>query len=259
MGISGADGGLAALNAASGAGLVIAAVRNAAERTGTDFGYLLAQARVESGLNPAAKAGTSSARGLYQFTNATWMDTVRRHGAAHGLGWAADAIKSGTAGAGTAARATILSLRDNADAAALMAGEFARDNGAVLEKKLGRAVGATELYMAHFLGAGGAVTFLKSLAEAPGAVAASVVPAAAAANRSVFYGRDGAARTVSEVFARFEGKIEGVAPTQRVPVPIDPAVPMERGQAVPAGGNALPVADVSRARLAYMLLAELGA
>jgi hypothetical protein len=232
---------------------VTAVVRNAAARTGTDFHYLLAQARVESGLNPLAKAATSSARGLYQFTNATWLDTVRRHGADHGLGWAADAIKGGAAKAGSAARETILSLRDNAEAAALMAGEFARDNGAILEKKLGRAVGATDLYMAHFLGAGGAGSFLGALARTPGAAAASVLPAAAAANLSVFFASDGSARSLAQVYARFAAKIEA---------PVGPiaagSASGARGNVAPASGTSLPVADVSRARMAYLLLAELG-
>jgi hypothetical protein len=243
MNIAGSIDGLA--QRASG---VVAVVRDAAARTGTDFSYLLAQARVESGLNPNAKAKTSSARGLYQFTNATWLETVRKHGAEHGLGWAADAIKAGAAGAGTAARATILSLRDNAEAAALMAGEFAQDNAAILERKLGRAAGATELYMAHFLGPGGAAKFLGTLAISPGMAAASVVPAAAAANRSVFYEKDGSPRSLEAVFARFAAKIEAPSPNHPLP-------PAERGNPVPPTGNSLPV---SQARLAYMLLAELG-
>jgi hypothetical protein len=250
MNIAGSIDGLA-----QRAGGVVAVVRDAAARTGTDFSYLLAQARVESGLNPVAKARTSSARGLYQFTNSTWLETVRKHGAEHGLGWAADAIKSGAAGAGTAARATILSLRDNAEAAALMAGEFAQDNGAVLQKKLGRAVGSTELYMAHFLGAGGAAKFLGALAVSPGLAAASVVPAAAAANRAVFFEKDGSPRSLEAVFARFAAKIEGPRSPLTAKAVSRPLPQEERGSGVPGGGNALPV---SQARLAYMLLAELG-
>ena len=230
------------------AGSVVATVRNAAARTGTDFAYLMAQARVESGLNHRAQAQTSSARGLYQFTNATWLETVRKHGAEHGLGWAADAIANGSARAGSAARDTILGLRDNAEAAALMAGEFASDNGARLEKQLGRAVGTTDLYMAHFLGAGGAVKFLGVLAAAPATAAAAIMPAAAAANRAVFYHRDGSARTVAEVYDRFAAKLG----TVQTPLPArqgsGPTSP-ERGEAS---------VDVARARLAYMLLAELG-
>ncbi|MBC7521247.1 MAG: transglycosylase SLT domain-containing protein [Sandarakinorhabdus sp.] len=243
-------------------GSITAIVRDAAARTGMDFSYLLAQARVESGLDPQAKAATSSARGLYQFTNATWLETVRKHGAEHGLGWAADAIKQGAAGAGSAARATILALRDNAEAAALMAGEFAHDNGAILEKKLGRAAGATELYMAHFLGAGGAGKFLTALAVSPGLAAASGGPAGAAANAAVFFAKDGSPRSLADVFARFAAKIEGAgeAPVSSLAARSSHPLPRpERGNAVPVAGTVLPVADATRARLAYMLLAELGA
>lgn len=243
-------------------GSIAAVVRDAATRTGMDFSYLLAQARVESGLNPRAKAATSSARGLYQFTNATWLETVRKHGADHGLGWAADAIKQGAAGAGSAARATILALRDNAEAAALMAGEFAQDNRARLEAKLGRAVGSTDLYMAHFLGAAGAGKFLAAMAVSPGAAAASVVPAAAATNRNVFFNKDGSARSLADVFDRFAAKIEALPAAPRPASTMAPHGDVNRslpGKPVPPGGTALPVADAARARLAYMLLAELGA
>ncbi|MFZ4687928.1 MAG: transglycosylase SLT domain-containing protein [Polymorphobacter sp.] len=281
MGTGAAIGGLTRQGGAAAAAQIAASVRNAAARTGTDFGYLMAQARVESGLNPTAKAATSSARGLYQFTNATWLDTVRKHGAEHGLGWAADAIAGGAARAGSAARATILSLRDNAEAAALMAGEFAQDNAEVLERKLGRAVGATDLYMAHFLGAGGAAKFLAALATAPGMAAAALLPAAAAANRGVFYARDGAARSVGEVYARFGAKL-GVPLTPHSasalsrPLPELEMTPSRRRERVvtplPLGQVAESTSPAAvgdafastgevrgdRARLAYMLLAELG-
>lgn len=237
---------------ARAADAVVATVRDAAARTGVDFAYLLAQAKIESGLDPDARATTSSARGLFQFTASTWLETVRRHGAGHGLGWAADALSNGTAAAGTAARTAILALRHDAEAASLMAGEFARDNGRRIEARLGRAAGATDLYMAHFLGAGGATQFLKALAASPGAPAASVSPAAARANHSVFFGRDGHARSVAEVYQRFAAKLEGggAAPLHRA------AVPVMIADASPAMPH--PTAPPNAARAAYMLLAELG-
>ena len=60
---------------------VMDAMQNASVRTGVDFDYLVDVARVESGYNPTAKASTSSARGLYQFTKQTWLATLERHGA----------------------------------------------------------------------------------------------------------------------------------------------------------------------------------
>ncbi len=60
--------------------------RRRIERTGVDFSYLLAQARIESGLDPSAQARTSSASGLFQFIDQTWLSTLDRHGEALGYG-----------------------------------------------------------------------------------------------------------------------------------------------------------------------------
>ena len=143
-----------------------------------------------------------------------------------------------------------------------MAGEFARDNGAALEAKLGRAAGATDLYMAHFLGAGGASKFLGAMQKAPDTAAAALFPAAAAANRRVFYAADGAARSLAQVYARFEAKLSvGDRPSVTDPSPRSRLTlagrPLRRGRGkvCRASGTSLPV---SQARLAYMLLAELG-
>ncbi len=237
---------------------VTATVRAAAEATGVDFSYLLAQARLESGLDPAAQARTSSARGLYQFTSGTWLDMVAKHGAEAGLGWAADALKSGAAKAGSAARATILGLRDDAGAAALMAGSLARDNSAALEHRLGHAAGATELYLAHFLGSGGAGHFLSALAADPGQSAARVSPAAARANGHIFYHRDGSARTLAEVYQRFAAKLDPVIPaqagTQAVVATADSAAYESALGSRLRGNDGVKVA----AQTAYALLAELG-
>ena len=249
----------------------------AATRTGVDFDYLLAQARLESGLNPNAAATTSSARGLYQFTRGTWLDTVRKHGAEHGLGWAADALK---AGADPATRAAILDLRRDPEASASMAAAFASDNAAYLQARIGREPNATDLYMAHFLGPHGAARFLNAKDADPGAVAAAAAPAAAVANVAVFTARGGRARTLAEVYDRFttklalpyslfrEGLEVGAEPLLRVSMtrtnlrqaarartqPL-PEAGAGQGNYRPQTGNKLPQA----ARLAYLLLAELGA
>ncbi|MEN9931595.1 MAG: hypothetical protein RIS17_168 [Pseudomonadota bacterium] len=227
---------------------VVAAIAQAAQRTGVDFSYLLANARAESGLDPMARARTSSASGLFQFTDATWLAMVARHGDKHGLGWAADALKSG---AGGAMRQTILQLRHDAGAAAAMAGEFTRDNAARLEGALGRAAGAADLYLAAFFGAGGAITFLKSMAAAPGMAAASLLPAAAAANRSTFFHADGRARSLAEVHDVVSARISrhmGGAPA---------------GNSLPPAGTSLPATPIdpaliaARARMAYLVLAAM--
>lgn len=186
---------------------VRAAIARAAQATGVDFNYLLAQAKIESSLNPAAKAPTSSAAGLYQFTQGTWLQTLDRHGAEHGLGWAGDAISGGRI-ADPAMRAQIMALRYDANTSALMAGELAADNRAELATALGREPDAAELYLGHFLGIGGATTFLSALASDPNSSAAALLPQAAGANRSIFYGPEGA-RSVAGVMDVIRGRVGG--------------------------------------------------
>ena len=96
-----------------------AAIAQASQATGVDFNYLLAQAKLESGLDPNARAGNSSASGLYQFLGSTWLDTLKKHGAEHGLGWA------GNAATDPALRAQVMALRHDPQASAMMAAELA--------------------------------------------------------------------------------------------------------------------------------------
>ena len=90
---------------------------------------------------------------------------------------------------------------------ALMAGALATDNGAALQGVLGRAPDASELYLAHFLGAEGASQFLSTLQANPQTSAASVLPAAARANRAIFFAPGGAARSLGEVMGLLRGKM----------------------------------------------------
>lgn len=186
---------------------VHAAISRAAQATGVDFSYLLAQARIESSLNPGARAGTSSAAGLYQFTGGTWVTTLGRHGAEHGLGWAQQAIESGAL-ANPALRAEVMALRFDPQASAAMAAELASDNGEALRGVLGRAPDAAELYLAHFLGEKGATRFLTALQADPGQSAAALLPKAAGANRAIFYAGRGTPRSVGAVMAVLRGKVE---------------------------------------------------
>jgi hypothetical protein len=191
---------------------VLDAVQNASVRSGIDFDYLFDVARVESAYNPAAKASTSSARGLYQFTKQTWLATLDRHGANHGLAWAADAIGRDASGrlsvADPALRQQIFDLRDDPAASSNMAAALTGDNRAYLESRIGRSAEPVDLYLAHFLGSGGAAKFLTALAADPDQPGASMMPEAAAANRSVFYAGDGSMRSLAEIRERFRVKLE---------------------------------------------------
>lgn len=188
-------------------GRIQQAIATASSATGIDFDYLMGQAKVESGLNAAARAGTSSASGLYQFIESSWLAVVKKHGAEHGLGWAADAIGPGNRVADAGTRQAILALRNDPAAASMMAAEHASDNKDAIEGTLGRLATGTDLYMAHFLGLGGATKFLSAMKSNPDASAAALFPAAARANRGVFYDGNGNARSVGEVYQRFASKL----------------------------------------------------
>ena len=203
------------------------AIARAATRTGVDFDYLLAQARLESGLDPSAKAQTSSASGLYQFIDSTWLRTLDRHGAKHGMDWADAAIAPNGRVADTATRQQLLSLRYDADASSLMAAELTRENAAGLRSSLGRDAEPAELYLAHFLGLGGAQKFLGALGSNPDQSAAALMPQAARANRSIFYS-GGSPRSVGEVMTLMRDKVAGAYGDMPMPgggnrVEFDPA------------------------------------
>lgn len=190
---------------------VEAAIADAARATSVDFNFLLAQAEVESAMNPEARAATSSATGLYQFIESTWLDTMKRHGARFGLGHVADQIAVTASGnayvANDGQREAILSLRSNPQVASLMAAGLAEDNRAHLMPILGRQPSHGELYLAHFLGAGGAGRFLSELQADPGQNAAALFARPAAANRAIFYTPDGAPRSLAQVMGVIEGKM----------------------------------------------------
>ena len=189
-----------------GAGLtgVEAVVRQAAQATGVDFGFLMRTARRESGLDASAHAGTSSAAGLFQFIEQTWLSTLKRHGTAHGYARYADLIEAGADGRfhvqGEEARRTVMDLRYDPHCAAVMAGELASDHAAYLRGRVGREPTGGELYAAHFLGPQGSAKLIEAARTQPGAPCASLFPDAASANRNVFY-QDGRALTVAEVYA----------------------------------------------------------
>lgn len=193
------------------------AVSEASAKVGVSFAYLMTKASTESSFNPNAQASTSSASGLYQFIERTWLDMVDKHGAAYGLEKYANAITRRADGtpvvADRALRKEILDLRKDPEVSALMAAEYAGENKEFLEKRLNRDVTDTDLYLAHFLGAGGAARFLKAMAANPSSRAASVLPEAASANRGVFYASgSGRALSLQAVYERFENKFEQ-APT----------------------------------------------
>ena len=183
---------------------IIQTLQQQSRRTGVDFDYLLTTAKRESNLKPQAKARTSSAAGMFQFIEQTWLSMVKKHGSKAGLGSMAQAVQTNAKGRHFVTdgklRQEILALRHDVGVSSFMAGMLSKDSQVQLETSLGRKVNPGELYIAHFLGARGASKFIKAAEADPTQSAAQHFPRAAKANRPIFYEKGGAPRTLGEVY-----------------------------------------------------------
>jgi len=228
---------------------VAGAIKQAADSVGTSFEYLLSTAKMESDFNPTAGASTSSARGLYQFIDQTWLGTVKQAGADLGYGQYADAITRTSSGDYTVSdpgmRQAIMKLRDDPKASSAMAAALTQTNSFQLSGMIGRRPTDAELYMAHFMGAGGAAKLITSAQETPNASAARIFPSAAAANRPIFYDRDGQARSVSQVYSVLNTRYSGAANSSATRGALALYGGSTNVAANAAGGSALPTTDTA--------------
>jgi hypothetical protein len=197
---------------------ITGAIKQAAAATGASFEYLLSAAKMESNFNPTAAASTSSARGLFQFIDQTWLATVKEAGPSLGYGQYADAITKSASGtysvSDPATRSEILKLRDDPAVSAAMAGVLTQSNGFKLTSEIGRRPTDAELYMAHFMGVSGAAKLITGAENTPQAGAAAMFPNAAVANRSIFYDRGGNPRSLSEVYSLISTRYQSAANSQ---------------------------------------------
>jgi len=193
---------------------IVDAVLRASEATGVDPVYMMALADKESSFVPDNKASTSSAQGLYQFVTGTWLEVVRTFGAQHGLTVEAEAIRNVNGDltvSDDAMREHILGLRHNPYISALMAAEMKKRDRARIEQKLGRPISRSEFYLSHFFGVDGAGKFMSLVDNKPKQSAPSLFPAAARANRALFFakaGRKTRQLTVAEVYDKIDGMID---------------------------------------------------
>lgn len=198
--------------ATTDAGRIVRASQQVAGLSGHSFSAILAQATQESGLNPAAKNKTSSAAGPFQFLERTWLDLVRRHGSAYGLGDLARQIENRNGIPvikNAAVRKQILDLRHDVDVSAGMAGRYLAEGRERLEKRLKRPATEAESRIAYVMGVGGAAKLIKTAEASPGAVAADLLPRAAKANHNLFYDRgSGQALSARETVARLTNRME---------------------------------------------------
>jgi hypothetical protein len=184
---------------------VTGAIRQAASATGASFDYLLATAKVESDLDPNLTMKSSSATGLFQFLEQTWLGVLKDTGRVFGYGRYADAITQTGSGrylvSDPALREEIMALRKDPTANAVMGGAITQQNAAVLARRIGRQPTDGELYVAHFFGPYAGSKVINLASTHPNANAAAMFPRAAAANRPIFYDKQGNARSVVGVYS----------------------------------------------------------
>ena len=157
---------------------------------GVDPRLLMAIADKESSFIVRARASTSSATGLFQFIETTWLRAIRDHGPRFGLAQEAALVEIGEAGANIPderERERILNMRNDPLLSTLMAASMLRMEQEKLAERLGRSITDADVYLVHFLGPAGAQKFLSVLAEKPKTPAARLLPKAAKANRPIFF------------------------------------------------------------------------
>jgi len=191
----------------------LASVLNAAgDRNDVDFNYLLKTAVRESSLNPQARAASSSATGLFQFVDSTWLRVMKQEGPRLGYQRYADAITQNADGdyaiADPKLRAEVLKLRENPAVAADMAAAFTKANGDYLKARFGRMPSPGELYIAHFLGPQGAEKMFNAGLQSPDQIAARLFPREASANPTIFYDH-GQPRTIRQVYKALVAQHDG--------------------------------------------------
>jgi hypothetical protein len=217
------------------------AIDSAGTKSDVDFDYLLQTAIRESSLNPTAKASTSSATGLFQFIDSTWLGVLKQEGPRLGYQAYADAITVDANGDYTvsdkALRKEILKLREDPQISADLAAAYTRSNGEYLTDKFGRMPSPGELYIAHFMGAKGAADFFNAGLQDPDQSAAKLFPRQAKANPTIFY-EGGRSRTIREVYevlvAKHDSAVSGPATFAAQQVATDPSSRWPEAPIVPS-------------------------
>jgi len=197
---------------------ILAAIRLGSVRTGVEFSYLMELAATESSFDPTSIAPNTAAAGLYQFKDDTWLEAVKTYGKKYGMGIYASQIENYIDDAGKnrlripdpVVHEYVLALRHNPRISALLAAEYVKYNRKQLSSTLEREPDHTELYLSHFFGTTGAISFLKTFYENPNRIAGEVFPMAAKNNRGIFRPKRSKPRTVAEIYQMFERKFNSM-------------------------------------------------
>ena len=191
---------LSALKHQAGA-KISGSIEQASSKTGVDFAYLMQQAGAESSFQTDVKAKTSSATGLFQFIDSTWISMIDRYGEQYGI----DKNQP---------KSDLLELRNDPEISSYMAGELAKENKQTMGRLLSNdiEIGSTELYFAHFMGPSSAAGFLQARNDSPNLNGADLFPKEAQANKAVFFDANQRPRSLEEIYQKFDTKFSIQAP-----------------------------------------------
>ena len=198
---------------------IIDTLHRTSKKTGVDFDLLIVTAMIESDLGRMTISSSSSARGIYQFIEPTWLVLMKRYGERIGYKAYADMIEINketrqpqiTHG-GVVMRQKILDLRYNTRIAALIKAHQIKDEERVLRSfKNGQDINITDHYIAHMLGLSLARTFYQ-LKQSESVIILSNLKnrkfhEAITLNKSFFYDSNGAGLSASDAYGQFEKKI----------------------------------------------------
>lgn len=191
------DGGKALANLRKAPADVQQGLTMAAEASGVAATWLAEIANAESGFNPAAKNPNSSATGLYQFTDATWISALRKSEKVlkERYGVTQDFSKF--------TKEQMLAMRADPVLQSVVMGEFTFNNITALEEKLGgQHIGLKDAYLAHVMGVDGAAKLIRAMEVNPNAPAEVLFAKEAKANPALFAGK-----SMAEAYATITGKV----------------------------------------------------
>lgn len=149
--------------------------------------------QAESGGDRNAKNPNSSATGVGQFIESTWLDLFKRH--------FPDRAKS-------MSDQTILALRSDAEISRALIEQYARENASLL-RQAGVSVNEAALQLAHFLGPQGAISVLQAAPNTP--VSNLLSPDAIKANPTIL----GYGATAADVIAYAERRTKALQGEKR--------------------------------------------
>lgn len=189
-------------------------------KTGVDFKLLVLKAIMESDYGRFNVASNSTARGVFQYIESTWMVLMHRYGDKIGYGHYAKAIhynpKTKTAalkGAAKHLRHEILALRHNPEASALIKSyQIMEETDVIQGYKRGKKVTATDHYIAHMLGLYVMKDFYELVerksAIAPARLSTNAHMREAAKTNKAFFYKGQRALSAQESYRRFDRRVK---------------------------------------------------